>query len=120
MKNDAQYLKKAAELLRSGAALLAQACPVCGTPLFRLGEQVICAKCNKPVVILKATEDESKILSKILRERALSTTEQTVMKKIEEIQATIEREEDPAKVSQLAQNLSNLLDALEKLRKIAR
>jgi len=113
LSDDAQYLARAAELLRSGATMLAQACPACSTPLFKVGEQVVCAKCNKPVIILKAAEDETKIL----RERTLASTEQTLLGKIREVQSAIEKEQDPAKIAQLTENLSNLLSVLEKLRK---
>jgi len=113
LKDDASYLARAAELLRSGATMLAQACPACSTPLFKLSEQVVCARCNKPVVILKTAEDESKIL----RDRTLASTEQTLLEKIKEVQSTIEKERDPTKIAQLTENLSNLLTVLEKLRK---
>ncbi len=113
MKSDTHYLTRAAELLRSGATMLAQPCPACSTPLFKLGEQVVCAKCNRPVIILKAAEDESRIL----RERTLASIEQTLLGKIREVQSAIEKEQDPAKTSQLTESLSGLLGALEKLRK---
>ena len=114
MKDDAQYLQRAAELLRTGATMLAQACPACATPLFKLGDQVTCVKCNKPVVILKAPEDERNML----RERTLESTEQTLLMKIREAQSAIEKEQDPMRIVQLTENLSGLLDALEKLRKV--
>jgi len=114
MKDDGKYLEKATELLRSGATMLAQGCPACSTPLFKIGEQVMCVKCDRPVVILKATEDESKIV----RERILAATEQTLLLKISETQSEIEREKDPARIAQLTENLSSLLGALEKLRKL--
>jgi len=114
MKDEGEYLKNAGELLRSGATLLAQACPACGTPLFKVGEQILCAKCNKPVVILKAAEDESKIL----RKRTLAATEQTLLQKISGLQTEIEKEHDPLKIEQLTRNLSNLLGALERLGKV--
>jgi UPF0148 protein len=115
MKDDAPYVRRAAELLRSGAAMLSQACPACGTPLFKLGEQVLCARCNKPVIILKAGEDETKVI----REQTLSNTEQTLLTKIGEVQSLIEKEQDPARIAQLTENLSSLLTALEKLRKVS-
>lgn len=115
MNDNEPYLARAAELLRSGATMLAQACPACSTPLFKVGEQVVCAKCNKPVMILKAAGDETKIL----RERTLASTEQTLLGKIREVQSAIEKEQDPVKIAQLTENLSNLLNALEKLRKAA-
>lgn len=114
MKDETAYVKKGGEMLRSGATMLAQACPACGTPLFKIGEQVMCVKCNKPVIIMKATEDESKIL----RKRTLATTEQTLLQKISEVQTAIEKEHDPAEIDRLTQNLSNLLGALERLGKV--
>lgn len=115
MKDDKSYLTRATELLRSGATMLAQPCPACAMPLFKVGEQVLCARCNKPVIILKAMDDETKIL----RERTLASTEQTLLAKIREVQSAIEKEQDPTKIGQLTENLSNLLGVLEKLRKTA-
>jgi UPF0148 protein len=112
LDEDSRYLARAAELLRSGATMLAQACPACATPLFKLGEQVFCAKCNKPVIVVKAAEDEAKVL----REQTLANTEQILLDKIRDMQSAIEKEEDPARLAQLTESLSNLLTALEKLR----
>lgn len=114
MNEDAPYVGRAADLLKSGAAMLPQACPACGTPLFKLGEQVLCARCNKQVIILKAGEDETKVM----REQTLSNTEQTLLAKIRGVQSSIEKEQDPDKIARLTENLTNLLTALEKLRKI--
>ena len=54
-------VKKMAELLKSGATMLSETCPECGTPLFRKGRETFCAKCNKPVVIIQTSEDETRL-----------------------------------------------------------
>jgi UPF0148 protein len=107
-------VKRMAELLKSGATMLSEICPECGTPLFKIGEEIICPECNKPVVIIKATEEETKVLG----ERVLATVEQTILKKIQETETMIKDEKDPGKLIEFGNVLSSWLTALEKIRKL--
>jgi len=107
-------VKRMAELLKAGATMLSDTCPECGTPLFKMGEGIFCPKCNRPVVIVKSTEDESKIAS----EHVLANTEQTILKKIRETDESIRREKDPEKLIQLGTALSGWLTALERIRRL--
>ena len=104
------------ELLKSGATMLSKTCPECGSPLFKVGKDIICAKCNKQVVIVKATEKEDKITE----EAVLSNLEQTVLSKIKEVNNAINSENDKEKLILNSQTLSIWLDILDKIRKLRR
>src|SRR4030042_592455 len=101
-----------AELLRRGASMLSEACPVCGTPLFRLQSgEIVCPSCNRPVRLVKgdATTDE------VAQQGSL---EATVRRKIGEVQAVLESEKDPASIKEVASTLMMLLNALEKVKRL--
>ncbi|MEM3003694.1 MAG: Sjogren's syndrome/scleroderma autoantigen 1 family protein [Candidatus Bathyarchaeia archaeon] len=107
-------LKRMSELLKSGATMLSEACPECGSPLFKVGSDIICAKCNKPVVILKAAEEEDRVLG----DRVLGELEQTIMGKIKDISRAIDSENDMEKLTLYGRMLSTWLDALDRIKKL--
>jgi UPF0148 protein len=107
-------VKKMAELLKSGATMLSETCPECGTPLFRRGKETFCAKCNKPVVIIQSSEDETRLKA----ETILETSEQTLMAKIQEINLALKNESDPDRLVAYGNALSSWLSAIEKLRRL--
>jgi len=107
-------VKKMAELLKSGATMLSDTCPECGTPLFRKGKETFCAKCNKPVVIIQTAEDESRLKADTIFE----SSEQTLMAKIQEINMALKNEKDPDKLVAYGNALSSWLSAIEKLRRL--
>ena len=96
--------------------MLSKTCPECGSPLFKVGKDIICAKCNKQVVIVKATQKEDKITE----EAVLSNVEQTILSKIKEINDAINSENDKEKLILNSQSLSIWLDILDKIRKLKR
>lgn len=104
------------ELLKSGATMLSKNCPECGSPLFKVEKDIICAKCNKKVVIVKATEKDDKITE----ETILSNVERTVLSKIKEVNDAINSENDKDKLILNSQSLSIWLDILDKIRKLRR
>jgi UPF0148 protein len=107
-------VKRMAELLKSGATMLSETCPECGTPLFRRGKETFCPRCNKPVVIVQSAEDESRLMT----DRILETSEQTLFVKIQEINTALKNETDPEKLVAYGNALSNWLSAIEKLRRL--
>ncbi|WP_455368795.1 Sjogren's syndrome/scleroderma autoantigen 1 family protein [[Eubacterium] cellulosolvens] len=109
-------LKRMSEMLKSGATMLSKTCPECGSPLFQVGKDIICAKCNKKVVIVRATEKEEKITEEVV----LSNVKQTVLSKIKEVNDAINSENDKEKLILNSQTLSIWLDILDKIRKIRR
>lgn len=107
-------VKHMAELLKSGATMLQETCPECGTPLFRRGKETFCPKCNRPVVIIRTSEDEARLVSgKILEE-----SEQTLFAKIREVNIALKDETDPDKLVAYGNALSTWLSAIEKLRRL--
>jgi UPF0148 protein len=103
-----------AELLKSGATMLSETCPECGTPLFKKGKEIFCAKCNRPVVIIKTTEDETRLKTDTI----LQSSEQTLMAKIQEVNLALKNETDPDKLVAYGNALSSWLSAIEKLRRL--
>ena len=111
MNSDIKYM---AELLKSGAKMLSESCPQCSSPLFKIKDEIFCAKCKKAVVKLKPTDEESKLeYSNVVK-----SVEQTVLKKIQEIESLIKLEKELDKLEILMNKLSDWLDTLEKINKI--
>ncbi len=107
-------VRRMAELLKSGATMLSETCPECGTPLFRKGRETFCAKCNKPVVIIQSSADETRLKA----ETILESSEQILMTKIQEINLALKSEKDPDKLVAYGNALSSWLSAIEKLRSL--
>jgi UPF0148 protein len=107
-------VKKMSDLLKSGATMLQETCPVCGTPLFRKGKETFCPKCNQPVAIVKTTEDETRLMT----DRVLENSEHTLLTKIQETSSALKGETDPERLASYGAALTSWLDAIEKLRRL--
>jgi len=103
-----------AELLKSGATMLQQTCPECGTPLFRKGRETFCPKCNRPVVIIESAADEGRLVTG----QILDDTERTLLNKIREINSGIKAESDPERLVVYGNALNTWLSAIERLRSL--
>jgi UPF0148 protein len=103
------------DLLRQGSTLTDLACPVCASPIFKLRNgDLWCAKCEKKVVVVKEGEEPTKITSSMV----LDTLEATLLTKIQEIQNKMQTEQNVDELQKLGKALSDLLENLEKIRKI--
>jgi UPF0148 protein len=111
----AEDVKRMAELLKSGAAMISKSCPVCASPLFKVGKDIICPRCNRPVVIVGIAEDEQRALGG----KILEMVESTILGKIGELNELMKAEGDPERSRALGETLSVWLSALEKLRKLS-
>jgi UPF0148 protein len=107
-------VKRMADLLRSGATMLQETCPVCATPLFRLGKDTFCPKCNRPVAIVKSAEEEVKLAS----QQVLDNLDQTVLEKIAELNAAIKNEHGLTPLRELGEAVKTYLFVLEQVRKL--
>jgi len=105
-------VKRMADLLKSGATMLSDVCPVCGTPLFKVKGEVFCAKCNKPVVYQKAMSPQATLSPGYL----LDSVEMTIVGKISEANEVLKIEKDPEKLSLYSNLVFGWLSMLEKLR----
>src|SRR5437660_12011462 len=88
-------VKRMADLLKSGATMLSDVCPVCGTPLFKVTGEVFCAKCNKPVVYQRAMSPQATLSPGYL----LDSGEMTLIGKVSEAHAVLTIEQYPANLS---------------------
>ena len=114
---EAAVLRRMADMLKQGAVMLNLQCPACSSPLFRLRSgEIWCVKCQKRVVIVREGEDITIAASDVL----LTSLEQTLLRKLSEIDQMIKVEEDPARLRELSSLLSGLLDNLEKVRRMTR
>jgi len=105
-------MKEMAELLRKGASMLSESCPICGTPLFKLRSgEVICPNCNRPIRYVEPDEDTARISQK-------GSLEATIMRKITEVQRMLEDEKDPQRIRETTSTLISLLEAMDKVKKL--
>jgi UPF0148 protein len=107
-------VKKMAELLKSGATMLSETCPECGTPLFRKGKETFCPKCNKQVMIIESKEQETRMMS----DQVLEDSEQILLSKIREVNLAMKKETDLDKSVAYGNALTGWLGAIEKLRRL--
>jgi UPF0148 protein len=116
LEQEKQQIRRMSELLRSGATMMSQVCPVCNTPLFRVKGQLLCPRCNKNVVVVKEGEEETTVASISV----FGDLENTVLNKLIEIDNAIKATKDVDRAKELANALSIWLDALERLKRIQR
>lgn len=103
-------MREMAEFLRSGARMLNQVCPECGTPLFQDGSgRIFCPRCKRPV---KFVEGERR------REVPEGSLEMTLSQKLSHVQTLLDKEEDPARIRELTDTISSILNALERARRL--
>lgn len=114
---DREGLRLMADMLRSGATLTKYQCPACSSPLFRLKNgQLWCAKCQKPVVLVREGEEVTRAIGRYL----LSSLEDTLLLKIEQLNELLRVEAEPQEIGRLSIIISRLLDALERVRRASR
>src|SRR5438876_12148299 len=94
--------------------MLADVCPECGSPRFRVKCDICCAKCNEPVVYARATGPQASVSQSV----RLETVEQTIVGKISETNALLKLEKDPEKMSVYSNLVFGWLSMLEKLRNL--
>ena len=104
-----------ADLLRQGATLTDIACPVCSSPLFRLQDGTLwCGKDEKKVIIVKEGEEAPRASTN----SAMDKLEATLMAKVENLQGKIEQTENVEELGKLTTALSELLNSLEKVKRL--
>ncbi|MDJ0269247.1 MAG: hypothetical protein NXY59_01610 [Aigarchaeota archaeon] len=113
-KGAEDYIKRMSDALRSGARMLSETCPVCSSPLFSLSGELWCLKCNRRVVrVREETEATAATVPYIL-----SSLNNTLTAKIEELNILLQREVDPEKIHKLTQTLDSLLRVLRESRRL--
>lgn len=118
-------VKKMADMLRRGATMLSEQCPVCNSPLFKLHDEIFCVKCNRRVVIVKEGEEVPEVKEEPKVQPAASpvvsaTIEEAALTKLQEITSQARSEKDPVRLQQLGSSILTWLEVLEKVRKMGR
>lgn len=108
------YMRRMADALRSGAKMLSEQCPVCGSPLFQVKGELWCLKCNKRVVKVRADEEVGMALTAY----SLTETGTVLATKAEELTVLLSRTTDPQEIKRLAETLDTVLKTLEQTLKI--
>ncbi|MCW3983515.1 MAG: hypothetical protein NWE96_05915 [Candidatus Bathyarchaeota archaeon] len=117
-EKESNPIKRMAELLRQGATLTDLSCPACASPLFRLKDGTLwCAKDEKKVIVVREGEEPPKQTAPS-NNAAYDKLEETLMAKIADIQAKIEKTEDIDELQKLTVALSELLNSVEKIKKM--
>jgi len=115
VSNKSKDLQSMADLLRQGATLTEHSCPACASPIFRLKSgELWCAKCQKRVIVVREGQTPEEATKPIV----LGKLESTVLTKIQEVEAKIKEEKDPAQLEKLSNTLATLLENLEKIKKM--
>ena len=109
--NDDTSVKKMADLLRRGATMLADACPQCGSPLFKVGEDIYCAKCDRRIVYADPDEEEeSQAVMTLIPE-----LRETLIGKLKSLNELVDSETDIESLTKLANLMVLLLQSLHRL-----
>ena len=114
-KNDAARMKRMVDLLRSGATMLADICPICNSPLFKLKSgDVYCPGCEKRVVFVKEGED----IAKATQIQVISELTSTASQKLMELTNMAKYESDVDRLYELGRCMLTWLEIFERVRKL--
>ena len=117
-KKEDTSIKRMADLLRQGTTLTDLSCPACSAPLFRFKDGTLwCEHDRKKVIVIKEDEQTPNQTTPQTN-TAYDKLETTLLTKIQGIEEKIEKTEDIEELQKLSIALSELLNSLEKIRKI--
>jgi len=104
-------VKKMGELLRRGATMLADACPQCGSPLFKVDDDIYCVRCDRRVVYAESDEEvETQAVRTLIPE-----LRKTLIDKLKALNELVESESDIEALTKLANLMVLLLQSLHGL-----
>ena len=111
---DDPSVKRMADLLRQGATMLADACPQCGSPLFKVKDDIYCVKCDRRIVYADSEEEvEAEAVKSLIPELRV-----TLINKLKALNEVVDNETDTEALTKLANLMVLLLQALHKLENI--
>jgi len=110
--NRKEVIKKMSDLLRSGAIMLDQSCPLCRTPLFKLKSGEVVCPIHGTVKVVKS---ESEAVS-VTTSAVLDELEKFIAYRIYQVLAKI-KAVDEVDIEDI-EVLNKLLDSLERTRRI--
>jgi len=110
-----KLIRRMTELLRSGAIMLDQACPLCGSPLFKLRSGEIVCPIHGPVKVVKTEREAVEVTTNAV----LDEVEKVFTEKALEILRRMRSPDiEPESEVNLVKSLIYWLDVLERVRRI--
>ncbi len=110
---DDAAIKRMADLLRRGATMLAQACPTCGAPLLKLGDEIYCASCDK--VISPQQESQEQVV-----QIKVSQLWEAIIQKLNQLGELMSELTRPTELEPVVHLILQLLTALDLIIKISK
>jgi len=109
-EREKHVIRQMADLLRAGATMLAERCPLCGLPLFRLRSgEIVCPQHGRVFVVKSESE-----YRKVSAQGVLEELEELATKKISELISKLEKGYDRDAIDELREWL-NILEQVERL-----
>lgn len=109
-EREKHVIRQMADLLRAGATMLAERCPLCGLPLFRLRSgEIVCPQHGRVFIVKSESE-----YRKVSAQGVLEELEELATKKISELISKLEKGYDRDAVDELREWL-NILEQVERL-----
>lgn len=108
---DDAAIKRMADLLRRGATMLAEACPICGAPLLRVDEDIYCASCDKRFI----TQQETKATRTTPVKTSLPRLRTAIVSKLEHLGARVN---DLTNLDELEKTIKIIIQFLKALEMI--
>lgn len=105
-------VKKMSELLRSGAVMLDQTCPLCGLPLFKLRSGEVVCSIHGPVRVVKSESEAIEATTSAV----LNEAEKLISMKLYSALKRLSENEDVDEYE--LKKVVYLLDILERVRRI--
>ena len=116
-RSDDAVIRKMAQLLKSGAAMLDRSCPACNVPLFRLKTgEIICPSCGQKFVIVSSDEEELEVYGNLV----VRELERSAVMKLSEVSAALRSTSDPESLREILSMAIDLLKVIELSRKVRR
>jgi len=117
MSSNDEVVKKMANLIRAGAQMLQESCPICRTPLVKLKSgEIICPKCERRVYIVKDELEERGLITRL----TIQGIEETLTMKLGELNKMLKQTTDLDEMYDVLRVLIAILEAIERIRKISK
>ncbi|MEM0241037.1 MAG: Sjogren's syndrome/scleroderma autoantigen 1 family protein [Candidatus Nezhaarchaeales archaeon] len=114
-RDETARMRRMVDLLRSGATMLADVCPICNSPLFKLKSgEVFCPGCEKRVIFVKEGED----VAKITQIQVISELTSTASQKLMELTNMAKFESDLDRLYEIGRCVLTWLEIFERVRKL--
>ncbi|MCC6021566.1 MAG: hypothetical protein LM560_00370 [Desulfurococcaceae archaeon] len=114
MSGSEASIKRMSELLKSGATMLSEACPICSTPLFKLRSGEVICPIHGRVQIVRSDEE----LLSVTTINTLDELEKFTVNTINRLRRELEEGNSDIKDERDIKLLNTWLEVLERIRRL--